>query len=271
MKTNSINLVITIFIAIIIFTGCKKEALDNDYTSAKDDALAQQIFDNISQISDEAYSLKTAPTKPGSGIIGSCATLNLDTITVPHVLTIDFGTTNCLCNDNKYRRGSIAISFSGHYRDSGSYHSTTFNNYFVNDNQVLGTRTRVNNGKNNAGNYTITYNVSNASIILANNAGTISWAANITTEWIAGHSTQTWIDDVYLITGSSNGTRLNGTAFTKTITSALRKEMICPNIVSGTVDVVRSNKPNLTIDFGSGNCDNIATVTVNGTTFTINI
>ncbi len=271
MKTKIILLFVVLVTIGFYFTSCKKDALDSDYSSAKDDALAQQIFDNINQMSDEAYTTKTTGTKTGGGIIGSCATLTLDTISIPHVLTIDFGATNCLCSDNKTRRGIITFSFSGHYRDSGSYHSTTFTNYFVNDNQVLGTRTRVNNGKNNAGNYTITYTVSNASIILANNAGTINWACNITTEWIAGHNTPTWIDDVYLITGSSNGTRLNGTAYTKTITTPLKKEMICPNIVSGVVDIVRSNKPTLTIDFGSGTCDNNATVTVNGVSYTIYI
>ncbi len=269
MKTKILSLLFVVAIASIVFNGCKKDkSSDNDVTSAKDDALAQQTFDNITQISDEAYSTKTGTTKT-SGIIGACATLSLDTITVPHSLTINFGTTDCLCNDGKLRRGSIVISFNGHYRDSGSVHSTTFNNYFVNNNQVTGSRTRVNNGMNTAGNYTITYTIANASIILANGAGTITWAANYTTEWIAGHNTQTWIDDVYMITGSSSGTRLNGVSHTKTITTALKKAMICPYIESGVVHIVRSNKPDIDIDFGNGNCDANATATMNGNSYPI--
>jgi len=270
MKTKIFNFMLVFALVSLIFSGCKKDTSDNDVTSAKDDALAQQTFDNINQISDEAYSTKASLTKAGGGILSACATLTLDTVSVPHILTIDFGTTNCLCNDYKYRRGTITISFIGHYRDSGSVHSTTFNNYFVNNNQVTGTRTRINNGKDTAGNYTISY-TANISIILANNAGTISWTTSLNTEWISGYNTFTWLDDVYLITGSSSGSRLNGTTYTKTITSALKKEMSCPYIESGTVEIVRSNKPTITIDFGDGTCDALATATMNGITYNITL
>ena len=270
MKTKIFNFMLVFAFVSLIFSGCKKDTSDNDVTAAKDDALAQQTFDNVNQISDEAYSTITGLKKSGGAIIGGCANLTLDTTVVPHVLTIDFGSTNCYCLDGKFRRGSIVISFNGHYRDSGSVHTTVFNNYFVNDNQVTGTRVRTNNGKNTAGNYTISYNV-NASIILANSAGTISWTTNIVTEWIAGYSTMSIWDDTYLITGTSSGTRLNGTAYTKTIITPLKKEMMCHFLESGTVEIVRSNKPTITIDFGNGNCDALATATMNGITYNITL
>lgn len=273
MKTKIFNFMLVFALVSLIFSGCKKDTSDNDVTAAKDDALAQQTFDNINKISDEAYS-KTSSTKSGEvgGILYlcQCVTLSIDTTTPTHVLTIDFGTTNCLCYDGKYRRGSIVIAFNGHYRDSGSVHTTTFNNYFVNDNQVTGTRVRTNNGKNSNGNYSISY-TANMSIILANNAGTITWNTSLNAEWIAGHDTPTWLDDVYLITGNSSGTRLNGTSYTKTITTALKKEMSCKWIESGIVEIVRSNKPTITIDFGDGTCDALATATMNGITYNITL
>ena len=157
----------------------------------------------------------------------------------------------------------------GAYRDSGSTHTITFSNYFVNDNQVQGTKTVSNTGRNTGGNLVFSI-VENGSVTQPG-GGTITRSSNRFREWFAGESTPIWNDDIYLLTGNANGTNADGDAFTSSITTALRKEIGCRNVVSGVLEFTPASRPTRTIDFGNGTCDNTATVTVNGRSRTITL
>lgn len=272
---KKITILFSVLVIMLIsstFFACQKlDKSDDNPSVVADNAMAESLFNEVKDIADEAWKASSSG-KSGQEtdwvIIGTCATITHDTTVVPRTLTIDFGAVNCLCADGKNRRGIIQISYTGGYRDSGTVITHTFNNYFVNDNQILGTKTVTNNGMNTSGNLSFSI-VVNGSIIKAGNAGTISWSSNRTREWIAGSSTPIWIDDVYLITGSASGTTANATTFTMLITTPLRKEIGCKYFVSGIMDVTPSGKPTRTIDYGNGSCDNIITVTINGHTFTV--
>lgn len=263
----------------IFLTSCRKtkdEPRDTDTSAASDNALAEGTYNDVHNIADEAANgtltsyMVTNNSNEEKAYLSTCATVTNDTVSVPHILTIDFGTANCLCNDGRNRRGIINVSYSGHYRDSASTHTISFTNYFVNDNQVLGTKTVTNNGHNAAGHLSFSVTV-NGSIIKAGGAGTISWTSNRTREWIVGEGTLAWNDDVYLITGSASATSAAGNAFTLTITSPLRKELSCHNIVSGSFALTPSGKYTRYVDFGTGACDNQATVTINGNVYNITL
>jgi hypothetical protein len=262
----------------VLFTlaACKMKKDDNttpdDTGYATDHAMLEKTFNDVQSIADEAGTsgnLSTFRSGPAT-LGGPCATVTCDTISVPHVLTIDFGATNCLCQDGNYRRGQIIITYNGHYRDSGYAHAIGFNNYFVNDNQVTGTKTVTNMGHNSSGQPY--YNVSvNGSIILANNNGTISWTSTRTRTWVAGYNTTQWADDVYNITGSASVTRANGNTFSLNITSPLVIALNCHWIEQGTVQITRQNGNIRTLDYGNGTCDALATFTVNGHTYNITL
>lgn len=275
MKTNWIFKTAIIFaLSTTIFYGCKKDSskTDSDVTYAEDENIAQSTFDDAANISDEAY-ISSSTSKSGSetsDIIGPCATKTLDTISPIHVLTIDFGTTNCLCGDGKYRRGKIIVTFTKKYLDTGSFKETTFNNYYVNDNKVEGTHKITNNGRNQAGHYTFS-NVTDGRIIFADSTGTRSWTANRTREWIEGDNTpRLKRDDVYLITGTSSGVRRNSLSFSTEILTPVRLEIACKyKFVSGTVKIKVQGKPDRILDYGNGACDPYSTVTINGKTHKI--
>ncbi|MFZ4400571.1 MAG: hypothetical protein ACOYO1_11090 [Bacteroidales bacterium] len=282
MKKRILILSVFIASASIILFSCNKDKAksanenkdtDEIVASSQKEAIAQMTFENVDQIADEVYSNLSTSNKSSqnsNSLLGPCATKSLDTISVPHILTINFGNTNCLCNDGKNRRGEIIISFMGHYRDSGSVHSTSFNNFYVNDNHVLGTRTRVNNGRNSSGHYTVTSTI-NSTIIFNTSGDTLIWNANHTKEWLHGYLSPNFIDDTYLITGNSNGNKLNGVTYNKTILIPLKRVYSCFYFVSGSVQIVKTNKPTKVIDYGNGNCNPWATVTVNGVTHTIHL
>lgn len=263
----------------VLFTACKKEKdepVDKDTSGAADNALAEGSFNDASNISDQAAAgnltsyLSANNGSDERGILSSCATITHDTTTNPRTIVVNFGTTNCLCGDGRYRRGIVNVSYSGHYRDSASTHTITFTNYYVNDNQVTGSHSVTNNGHNNNGHLSFTIAVT-GTIIKANNGGVISWTSNRVRVWSEGESTAIWSDDVYLITGSASGSHSNGNSFTANITSALKIKLNCHNIVSGGLDLTPSGKPTRSIDWGNGTCDNQATVTINGQVYNITL
>lgn len=267
--------ILLFILAGTLYTGCEKnndQSDDTDLSAAKDYALAEGIFEDIHTIADEGLygTDKGFKSTEGDGILGHCATVTIDTMAFPHVMTIDFGDTNCLCNDGRYRRGIINVSFTGRYREPGTVITITTDNYFVNDNQVICTRVIENEGRNESGFLTFSIHVE-GSIILANNQGTLNWTTYKNKKWIEGEFTPRLRDDVYLITGTATGTRPSGMIFTKAIIKPLRKELSCRYFVSGTVEIIPEGRPTRLLDYGDGICDDQATVTINGRTFTITL
>lgn len=285
MKTKHLTFGITI-VAIALastFTSCRKdkndpEEKDNDTSSASDQSLASSIDNDMTSIADEAGRTYTVSSFKTSGVDGllstSCATVTVDSSAAPaRTITVNFGATNCLCNDGRYRRGAIVYSFTGKYRDSLTVITVTPQNYFVNDNQVTGSKSITNQG-HNAANHLVYQITANMQIIKAGGAGTISWQANRTREWTAGESTLTWNDDMYSITGTASGTSASGNTFNSVITSPLVRNMAIGcrrHFVSGVLQHTPSGKATRYIDFGNGTCDDQAVVTINGVSYTVTL
>lgn len=276
MKTKNFfsGLLFIATLAIVISSCRKKDERDSDTGAASDNSLAEITFNDVNNIADQASTgnltsyLSTYDSDQKS-VLSTCATITHDTISTPRLLTIDFGSSNCLCADQRTRRGKILVSYTGRYRDSASTHNITFDNYFVNDNQVLGSKQVTNNGRNAAGNLVYSIQV-NGQIIKAS-GGTITWTSTRQREWIAGEGTPQWSDDSYLITGSASGTNAAGNSFVAIITSPLRKNIGCRFMVSGQMSLSPSGKATRYIDFGNGVCDNQVTVTINGNVYTFNL
>lgn len=252
------------------FQSCKKDKDEDtieDITDTKDNALAEGHDTDVENMADEAISGTMTNFRENGeySMLSGCATITRDTTVSPKTMTIDFGSTNCLCRDGRYRRGKVLVSWTGQWRTAGSTHTITYDQYFVNDNQLLGSKTRRFDGPDGDGNFYWDVNV-NGKMVPAGTADTVRWTANRRVTWIQGYSTAVRSDDVFLITGGSTGTGRTGLTWSTTITSPLRKEVGCRWIVSGVRTVSRADKPTRTIDYGNGACDNTATVSVRGGT-----
>lgn len=260
---------------LLIVSACKKETaeLRSDNKLANDDATAEAIFDEVSEISDLAFRLGSNGAKKSSddgSRLGNCATITIDTTVMPHVMTIDFGEENCLGGDGKWRRGQIIVTFTGPYHQPGTVITHGFSEYYVNDNHVEGLKTMTNLGPNADG-HPEYQTVVDGTVTLNNNQGVISWQADRLRNWIEGYDTNVWYDNVFLITGSGSHSHSNGGGFVRTILVPLRKELSCHHFVSGIVETVPENRPTRTLDYGDGTCDNIATVTIGDNTFIIRL
>ena len=274
LNPNFNKLIFSAALLSIVAVSCKKDDndKDTDTNSAKYDAVAQTVFNDMSDVSDQAATkgdLSGFKLDGSDGILTSCAVITIDTLSTPKVCIIDFGS-GCTGNDGKTRAGKINVSFTGPYKQAGTVITITPVNYSVNGNVVSGSKTITNNGANSAGflSYSV---VVDGQIILAGNGGVITWQANRTREFIEGVNTSIFADDVYRISGSSTGTKISGSTWTTNITTSLVRKISCRQFVSGILTITPSNKPARTVDYGNGNCDNTATVTINGNTFTIGL
>jgi len=264
----------------LLFTAsCQRgDVAADDITSAEDQGQGDEenaaTADLVEAAAPQDITAAASPAIVGAAelrtLTAGCFTRTYDAAT--RTLTLDFGPTNCLCADGRYRRGQLTAVFSGPYRQAGAVVTINRTNYFVNDNQHLGTRVITNLG---SGSFDLS--VQNASIIFANNGGTTAWSSQRRYTRTAGFGTPSILDDAYSITGSLTGTNRRSVTYTATIKSPLIKKLAlgcARHFVAGTVEVTNSKTQTLLINYdpsGTAACDNIATVTINGRTRTIHL
>jgi hypothetical protein len=282
MKTRKLAFILVLITGFsFLYTACTKEedpepsnTQEETVDATKDDALADKLFSELTDITDEAMRNQDKSYKNmvlDTIFMGPCVTVTLDTLAFPFTITLDFGSENCLCNDNKWRRGKIHVEHSGPYWAAGTVITTTLENYFVNEYQLTGEKVVTNQGLNTAGNPTWTVQV-DGQVIKPNGEGTITWVANRMREWSEGHNTIfLWWDDVYLISGTHEVVASNGSTLSAVTIQPLEFALNCYWIRSGVVNFQHSDLPLIILDYGDGSCDKYATVTINGSTYEITL
>lgn len=247
--------------------ACRKEKesdpIDLDYSSASDNARAEDAFNDILAEVDKAV--------VDNGLRDLCdPTVTFDTTASPRTITLDFGDVNCTALNGRQRRGRIRVSYTGRYRDVGTVITITPENYHVNNLWVQGTKTVTNLGPDADGHLRFDV-VVGGSLTADDGSWTATHSAQRTRTWIEGQDTDMILDDVYLISGSGSGVNRNGLAYTVTITSPLRIAIGCPYITQGIVRIVPEGRPERVIDYGTGTCDGNFSVTVLGHIFGVTI
>ncbi|MEI7594947.1 MAG: hypothetical protein WCK02_04305 [Bacteroidota bacterium] len=263
-------LALIIITSIITFNSCKKAEREELKDVSVDNSVAEGIFDDVfRQVNngyDEALNSKKS-TNSGCALV---TILPADTGTYPKTLTIDFGTG---CTDGKAvtRKGKIIAVFSGKYRTPGTLITISLVDYQRDDKKITGTKTISNDGFNGNGNLEFTIKVTNAAIIT--DEGTITWTSTRKREWIAGYTTPwpTLLDDEYLVTGTASGTSAKGKNFTINITEALKVNLDCKWITSGKIEIKPDGIDPRILDFGAGDCDDNATLTIKNKTYDIRL
>jgi hypothetical protein len=279
--TTSLRAAVGVALAggLLLTASCKKNnevTSSDDVVSAQDAGLGDEENAATADLV-EAAAPQDATASASATVVDApelarllppCATRTYDAAT--RTLTLNFGPTNCLCPDGRYRRGVITAVFSGPYRQAGAVVTINRTNYFVNDNQHLGTRIITNLG---SGSFDLA--VQNASIIFANGGGTTSWASQRRYTRTAGFGTPSILDDAYSITGSLTGTNRRGVSYTATIQQPLLKKFAvgcARHFVAGTIELTNTNAKAMLLNYdpsGTQACDNVADVTLNGHTYTI--
>ena len=278
---------------VLVFNACKKASNDippatstpvlatDINTTATENARAEQDFSDVFSASEDAIQTKGLnKIAQVSAIINGCATVSFDSGTTisptqwPKKITIDFGTTGCIGNDLRTRKGKIHISLTDNYRKNGTVVTITLENYYVNDYHVEGTKTV--NGKGSAGdangNY-YEYDITETGTITAPGATT-------SCTWNSTRTRKTYIDKngavtFYLISGTANGNNSNGKPYTITIASTNPLKIVpgCYWITQGSISIVPDNvvANTITLNYGDGTCDDNAVVTYLGKDYAVQL
>ena len=275
LSTAAITLSVFIFAA-----ACHKDAsslnTDDNGGYASDNSKMEQNSNDVVSIADVAVSspsgTNTNMRTTGTTGIGHCATITHDTVGTVYTTTINFGTADCPCLDGKNRRGSIIVTYTGNYFNAGSVRTITYDNYYVNDNQLTGKKVITNVGLNSSNQDYYTVQVNDTLNLGAGN-GEIVWSGTRTRTWLTGYNTPTdRTDDSYLIGGTTTLIRANGNTFVMTITTPLQVAYGCAWIEAGVVTITGPGGGTRTLNYGNGNCDSEAQLTLaNGKTYNITL
>ena len=293
-----------LWILVVSFSACKKRKLDKETTTSEDNAAAQQLFDDVFNVTDkfdDTESDMDGENKTGmlndtcyTHSLYSCLEICKDYIDIANrerTITFDFGTTGCATGDGRNRTGKVIAHRTGRYLNIGSTTVITTDGYTVDGYAVDGTKTITNRGKNALNQQQ--YSVVVSGEITTPDGDVITWNSSRTRTWVEG--ADTWIfgslnadgsidslywigvdgiyDDVWEITGNGDGINRNGRAFDIEITSALRVQWCQPHIevTQGVVELQPQDLTLRLVDFGDGTCDNKAVATIGNNDYEFNI
>ncbi len=257
-------------LSVLLFTSCVRER-DTDTEMSAELAMNEFVFHDASDLADDAATKSTGENLSNYKTRGYCAVLTHNKLSSPRTIVIDFGAVNCMCNDGRNRHGKILVSYTGNYQDSGSIHTITFDNYYVNNYAIMGSNIIENKGLN-ASSQPYYSSMVEGKVLRPDALDTIYYQANHTITWIQGNTTPIWGDDIYHITGTGSGRNELKTYYAMNISAPLVKDVLgCRYYTQGKIEMQPQGKALRTIDFGDGSCDNDATVTINNKVFNIKL
>lgn len=242
------------------------------------------MYNFVSSASENGYAGKSAAADSVIAV-PTCAVMSWDNgggINVwPKTLTIDFGTSGCVCYDGKTRKGKIIAKFNSlwNIHNVGDSISVSLQNFSVNDTIYKGDRYFWVSQYTMGSSMTVDYSVANAEIVFPDGKNaTWQGTGNFA---ITGLSTPAdYTDDTYSITITGSGTNTNGDTYTVSTPTTLLTQLNCVDncvFVSGVFSVVTeviseyvagqftydiSTESTLSLDFGGGTCDSQLNYTI---------
>jgi hypothetical protein len=257
-------ILLALFVAIAV-NSCQNEDLTvEDHTLlTEQETIAEEILSDVDALVDEALNLQLfflkSATVGGNQFLGDCPTITYDKTSTPKVLTIDFGKA-CTGMDGKIRSGKIIVT-SASFENIKTERVKTFENFTVDGKKIEGTISKtITIDREDHSRVAVTKE--NVTITFPDNGGKAQRKAELTREYQL-NSIGNFQDDVITSWGKVEFTRLSGLKVTKTIAEAdpLVFKVSCHRLVSGTVTFTTSDNRTWSVDYGDGECDNLATVT----------
>lgn len=295
--TNLLRLLTVALFASVIAVSCQKDksealspqeeqeaSMAASQSEAESEAIFNSIFDDVMGTNDEVGLGGTGifggaaqtdigiASRPGQvDSIPSCLIITVTRPTAnpfPVRIELDFGT-GCFVRGHM-RSGKIITEYTNRLIFPGAVATTVFQNYKIDSISVRGTHKITNTSTSNMRQFTV--EIRNARLTRPN--GNYSeWNRNRVITQIEGLGTpQVPLDDVFRITGDAWGTINRNnlvTTWESVIIEPLIKRFNCRWIVRGEVKIIRRNQSSNSpwigyLKYGTGTCDNLAILTVNG-------
>jgi hypothetical protein len=272
MKTKGIISAMSIGAVALtmVFHACNKEEdsliTSEDVALAQDELYMDAVYSEVDNLVESSIAtLDVNNYQPGSLKSTEetpCVVVTVDHpdgVTFPKVVSIDYGDgcTLVFNNDTITYKGQIIITVTDRYFVPGAQRIITFNDFYINEAKIEGTRTVTNLGQNGEGHLEVQVTLANGKITFEDG----TWATRTSTilrEWVRKEDR---LEDTLYVTGSSFGVNMLGEEYVREITDPIMW-IHCPEYnyrwirVDGTVTITNTVKGVTTIDFGDGTCEN---------------
>ena len=289
----------TALITAAFFAACKKDddsssmtqaeqqefAANSSQSDAENDAVFDDVFNNVVGVNSEVgvggtgvFARSAMPPVNGK-LTGEDTTAGF-TVSITQVseanrfplkVVIDFGT-GWTGKDGKTRKGKIIIVYTGRLILPGSSATTTFDGYYLDSIHVEGTHKATNTSTQDKRSFSI--EVTGAKLSKSN-GNYSTWSSQKTITQSAGLTTPLDLsDDVFAVTGKGDGTVKKGDKlfqWSAAITEPLVKKFTCRWISQGSITIQHNTTTVGVLDYGTGQCDRKATLTVNGVVIEITL
>jgi len=295
-----------LFVLFIVFS-CKKETSQSlsaqdeqqaNVAASESDAEADDVFNGVF---DDAMGVNSNVAMGGTGLFMRSAAggygfpgadsrtdpappcLNVTIVTsgntsapFPVTITLDFGA-GCTCGDGHIRKGKIVVTYSDRLLYPHATANIQFADFAVDSIQVDNSTAYMisNTGTQDKLQFTIDIDAK-----LSKPTGNYTeWHSHKVITRVDGSASNTPLDDVMQIEGSASGKAKRNdviVAWKAEITNPFIKRFICRWISQGTIKVGRESLSANSqwvgiLDYGNGNCDNRATLSLNGVTYQITL
>jgi len=280
MKTRKVlpGLLFAGAFAFMLTLSCSKDdggrMSDDDLALAQDEAYADALYEEVdNMVISEITSLDDNQyvddgTKSSSG--GVCRTITVDhpdTTWFPKVITINYGEgcTVVFNDDTRTRKGQIIITITDRWYKPGAQHIVTFQDFYINDIKIEGTRTITNMGLNDKMHLELGIKLEQGKVIFSDTAWMTREAEHVR-EWIYHLYSP---NDTVMVTGTASGINVKGETYERLITEPL-VIVHCPDyhwrwvIVDGTIQIMNSVRGTSTIEYSGSGCEGTIVVSKDG-------
>ena len=272
MKKLLKNLALTLLAGSLMLTACKKEeeAVEPDTKTASQTSETDAVVNEVVSITQDVME------NEGAGFAGgrteNC--LNINANPLSRSLVLDFGA-GCRGLGNRLRKGKINIVYTGD-RKNATQQTVTFDNFGTENYTVSGTLTFSGITRNTL--TSISYTISSTNLVITFSNGRKLTITSMQRTHVFDYkgTPRDPKDDEVRISGAVTGMNAESESFTHTITEPYVFKMSCfingicyP--ASGKATIKVQNKPEITLNFGTGACDKTVEVTINGKLVTLTL
>ena len=296
-KSSLFTRLITVAFLVSLFTiSCKKEQSGSLSSAEEEQAVnssTQSETENevvFNDVFDNVIGVNTEVGIGGTGIFGRIGSsgreMNPDTLPActqvsiillnaparfPMKIIIDFGT-GCIGRDGHKRYGKIITEYTGRLIEPRSSATTVFEGFKFDSISVQGVHKITNTTALGSNQRQFTIDITDARLTKPNGNYSL-WSSHRVITQVEGNGTpQIPVDDIFRITGGGHGKVKHGNliyAWQSEIVEPLVKKFSCRWISKGTIRVKRETLPDNsqwvgTLNYGQGDCDFLATLTING-------
>lgn len=284
MKTKKISSIILLgfFAAGVTLSACKKSySPASQGNSAEQEAQLINATNNVADFDNAASEDFDLVMSNDDAASSNARSAKCYTVTYspskevyPHTKTVDYGT-GCTNAEGVTKKGKVIVKYYDPSVVSGTFSETSYDGFYINDVHVEGT-VQIDKSINKS-NQTVFQHIVNKKIT-SSDGDVKDWNANLNFTLIEGQNTEDKLDDVYQITGSAHGKETLDGVEANNWKSDVDKDNVvikpasCKKRVKGGLIVSihlkekgkSDKKLDEYLDYGNGECDDIATLSIDG-------